>query len=182
MQRELVTPADLSGTALAELKDWLAITTSREDAALTRLLNASLETCNAFTRQVAIESTFEEIHDVSSGWQLLGLCPVRAITQVEAVATDGSRAPLATDQYLIDINAAATGRFRLVGVITATRLAVRYEAGSSPDWASLNSSLRHGILRLAAHHFRAREADIGDPLPPAAVAALWQPFRRLRLT
>ena len=181
MQRAIVTPADLTGSALSELKDWLAITTTREDEALTRLLGASLATCNAFTRQVALETTFEEIHPAASEWQTLGLMPVRSITQVEAIAGDLSRVPLVVGQYLIDITAFSAGRIRLLSVIAEPEIAVRYTAGLAADWDSLDGGLRHGILRLAAHHFRAREMQLGDPVPPAAVAALWQPFRQMRV-
>ena len=34
MKRAIITPAVLAGAALAELKDWLAITTPGDDAAL----------------------------------------------------------------------------------------------------------------------------------------------------
>jgi hypothetical protein len=39
--------------------------------------------------------------------------------------------------------------------------------------------LRQGIVRLTAHLFNARDGGGGDP--PAAVTALWRPFRRIRL-
>jgi uncharacterized phiE125 gp8 family phage protein len=63
----------------------------------------------------------------------------------------------------------------------AGRVAVRFTAGLAPDWAALPEALRHGVLRLAAHQYRQREGDQQSALPPAAVAALWRPWRRLRL-
>ena len=48
------------------------------------------------------------------------------------------------------------------------------------DWADIPPSLAEGILRFAAHLYRARDhAD--ESAPPAAVAALWRPWRALRL-
>ena len=38
-----------------------------------------------------------------------------------------------------------------------------------------------GVLRLAAHQHRERESEGAAPLPTAAVAALWRPWRRLRM-
>ena len=48
-------------------------------------------------------------------------------------------------------------------------------------WADLPESLRHGVVRLAAHHFRQRESDSTLLMPPAAIAALWRPWRRMRV-
>jgi uncharacterized phiE125 gp8 family phage protein len=61
------------------------------------------------------------------------------------------------------------------------RLVVRFAAGMAVDWDTLPDGLRHGIVRLAAHLFRQRDANEVLPAPPAAVAALWSPWRRLRL-
>tara|TARA_A100001391_G_scaffold101953_1_gene67773 strand:+ start:24918 stop:25466 length:549 start_codon:yes stop_codon:yes gene_type:complete len=182
MQRQLVTPPDLAGAALTELKAWLAITTARDDAELTRLLAASLATCEAFTGVVALEATYEEMRAASTDWQTLGLTPVRAILAVEALATNGSRTALPTASYLVDITARAEGRFRLAVRSSETRVIVRYTAGLAADWDLLPADLCHGVLRLAAHHFRAREDETAKVSPPAAVAALWQPWRRMRLT
>jgi uncharacterized phiE125 gp8 family phage protein len=181
MQRQLVTPPDLAGAALTELKAWLAITTARDDAELIRLLAASLATCEAFTGMIALEATYEEMREASTAWQTLGLTPVRAILAVETLAANASRTALAPTGYLIDITAKAAGRFRLIVTTGATRLVVRYTVGLSADWDSLPADLRHGVLRLAAHHFRTREEDSAKTSPPAAVVALWQPWRRMRL-
>ena len=37
------------------------------------------------------------------------------------------------------------------------------------------------VIRLAAHHYRGRENPEASSSPPASVAALWGPWRRLRL-
>ena len=42
MTRVILVPADLSGAPLAELKQWLAISSTADDAALTALLHAAL--------------------------------------------------------------------------------------------------------------------------------------------
>lgn len=48
------------------------------------------------------------------------------------------------------------------------------------DWAEVASPLREGIIRFAAHLYRDRDAA-STREPPAAVAALWRPWRELRL-
>jgi uncharacterized phiE125 gp8 family phage protein len=64
---------------------------------------------------------------------------------------------------------------------TAARVAVRFTAGLAADWSGLPDGLRQGVLRLAAAQYRERETDGPPPGPPAAVAALWRPWRRMRL-
>jgi uncharacterized phiE125 gp8 family phage protein len=61
---------------------------------------------------------------------------------------------------------------------TAARVAV--EAGLAEDWNGVPEPLRQGIVRLTAHLYAHRDAA-GDAGPPAAVAALWRPWRRMRL-
>jgi uncharacterized phiE125 gp8 family phage protein len=59
---------------------------------------------------------------------------------------------------------------------------VRLSVGIAADWASLPPALKHGVIRLAAHYYRDR--DTGSQrtaAPPASVAALWQPWRAMRL-
>lgn len=180
MQRTIVAPVDLADTALDELKDWLAITTAREDTALLALLHASLGTCEAFIRQAPIETEFEEILPRMNSWQTLSTQPVRAITGLAALGDDGTRAALPVESYLIDLSFDGTGRIRITNQIAEKRLAVRFTAGIAADWESLPAALRHGVIRLAAHNFRQRE-NSEDNHPPAAITALWQPWRRMRL-
>ncbi len=63
-----------------------------------------------------------------------------------------------------------------------TRVAVQFAAGMAADWTGLPASLRHGIERLAAHGYRTRAGEESDAdHPPAAIAALWRPWRRMHL-
>lgn len=55
------------------------------------------------------------------------------------------------------------------------------EAVLESDWSALPEALRHGVIRLAAHLYREGEGAAAAA-PPAAVAALWRPWRRMRLT
>lgn len=95
----MLTPT--GAAPLASLKQWLAISTTSEDALLDRLLVAAWQACSAFV---------------------------------------GAALP--------------------------------------QDWGEVPPALNEGILRFAAHLYRERD---GDAAPPAAVAALWRPFRELRL-
>jgi uncharacterized phiE125 gp8 family phage protein len=181
MQRTILVPATLAGAALDALKAWLAIGTTHDDATLTHLLRASLDTFEAFTGLMAIEATCEEIHPANAGWTRLVTRPAQAITKVEGIPADGARFALAAGDYAIDLDADGGGRVRLIRQGTAGRIVVRLTAGLSAEWDALPEAIRHGVVRLAAHHFRARDEVQATSEPPAAVAALWRPWRRMRL-
>lgn len=180
MKRAIVHPADVSGAALGELKQWLGITRNAEDGQLVALLHASLDLCEAFTGQVPLEATCEERHAAANGWIDLAAGPVRAITAVEEVVADGSRSPLDPAGYAIDISADAVGRVRLDRSLNSGTVAITFVAGIAASWESLPDALRHGIVRLAAHHYLSRDAS-DRSVPPASVAALWRPWKRMRL-
>jgi len=182
MKRAIVTPPTLPGAALAELKQWLAITTTRDDAGLSALLLTALDMCEAFTGQMPIESGCEEVLNVTSSWQTLATRPVQAITEVQGIPSDGPRFILPADNYAIALDADGTGSVMVMNPASAGRIAVRFTAGLASDWTGLPEPLRHGIIRLAAHQHRARDDDRAGPIPPASVVALWRPWRRMRLS
>jgi uncharacterized phiE125 gp8 family phage protein len=185
MQRTIVTSPALAPAALAELKQWLGITTTADDAPLTALLGAAVETCEAFTGALPLEAECEEVVTLSGlwprTWRRLVTRPVQAVTGVEALSASGVRTPLAPEAYAVDLDADGGARVRVSQPGGAMRIVVRFTAGIAPEWSALPDGLRQGIMRLAAHQHRARDGDGAAPLPPAAVAALWRPWRRLRL-
>lgn len=181
MQRTIVTPAALAPAALAELKQWLGVTTAADDAPLSALLAAALEACEGFTGVLPIEAECEEMLPLSPGWQRLATRPVQAITAIYGLPVAGDRFALPAEAYALELEADGGARMRVIAPGEATRFAVRFTAGLAPGWAALPDGLRHGVMRLAAHQHRQRDADGAAPLPPAAVAALWRPWRRLRL-
>lgn len=182
MKRAIITPYALAPAALTELKDWLGIASPADDNQLTTLLRAAIEHCEDFTGLMPLEQTCEEILPVQSGWQVLTARPVQAITQAQGIPAEGARFALAVDAYAIDLTADGAGRVRVISPGSAGRVAVRYTAGLATSWSALPEALRHGILRLAASQYRARESDgLATASPPAAVAALWRPWRRMKL-
>lgn len=181
MNRVILTPVALPPLALAELKQWLGITVGGDDALLASLLAAALETCEAFTGTMLLEAECEELLDARSGWHTLATRPVQAILAIEGITLGGIRMALLPAGWEADLDANGAGHVRLPLPTSETRVAVRFTAGLAPDWETLPESLRHGVVRLAAHQHRERETSGAAPLPPASVAALWRPWRRMRL-
>jgi len=183
MKRIVVTPATIAPAALTELKDWLGISISKDDAQLTQLLRTSLETCEHFTGTMPLRQDCEEVLTASADWQVLATRPVQAIAGVDGLPADGARFALPVSSYEIDLGADGTGQVRVNNPGSAGRIVVRFSAGLVADWATLPEGLRHGVLRLAAFQYRSREGGTDTAQwPPSAVAALWRPWRRLRLT
>ncbi|WP_347302741.1 phage head-tail connector protein [Croceibacterium sp. TMG7-5b_MA50] len=180
MKRAIVTPADMAGAALDELKSWLAITTTRDDSYLTTLLHAATDMCEAFTGLMPLSATCEEMLAPGTGWQALRTRPVQSILQVDRRDAAGTLSTMPVADYAIDLESEGGGRVRLLrdggGVAV-----VRFVAGLAGEWSTLPASLRHGIVRLAADQFEQRGTAAARTAPPACVVALWQPWRRLRL-
>jgi len=181
MKRAIIAPPALAPAALDELKAWLAITTSSEDSTLTALLNAALETCEAFTGLMPLEAGCEEVLPADTCWRALQTRPVQAVTGVEGIPPEGARFALAPADYAIDLDADGGAHVRIVNPGAAGRVAVRFTAGLAPDWAGLPDGVRHGVIRLAAEAYRRRDGEGQGLSPPAAIVALWRPWRRMRV-
>ena len=175
----LVLPPEAAEAA----KGFLRVERADEDGLIGGLVGAAAELCEGFTGQALLVRGFVETMPASRAWQRLTRTPVRSITSVEALPPEGAAQPLASPAYAIDIDANGDGWVRLTAPGEARRIRVGYEAGVAGAWGDLPAALRHGILRLAAHFYTHRTADGGRAAdaPPAAVTALWRPYRRMRL-
>lgn len=164
--------------SMAEAQAYARVETGEEEALLAGLVRSASALCEAFTGQVLVMREFVEVIAVSGEWQRLTLNPVRSIDVVEAVAADGSAVVLAAADYAVDIDARGDGWVRVVGAAEG-RIRVSGQAGIASDANGVPEPLRQGILRLIAHLFATRDGGGGEP--PAAVTAMWRPYRRMRL-
>ncbi|MEG3172908.1 head-tail connector protein [Sphingomonas sp. ZB1N12] len=57
-------------------------------------------------------------------------------------------------------------------------IVARADGDPPQDWDTVPAPIAQGVAMLVAHLFDHRESDVA---PPAAVAALWRPYRRMRL-
>lgn len=185
MRRTIVEPADVSGAALAELKSWLGITRPNEDDLLVDLLQASLAMCEAFIGQVPLWQLLEERLPVRPGRYPLVTRPVAtSIVTVELVLQDGSRTSVDLPDYELELESSGSACFRLDRELAGQGVAVRVRAGIAGTWDDIPPALKQGIIRLAAYLYRDRDrtgSERSDLAPPASVAALWRPWRVLRL-
>jgi uncharacterized phiE125 gp8 family phage protein len=170
--------------AAAAVGEFLRAGGAGETALIEALAGSAADYCEQFTGTVLIARGFTETLRPTGGWQRLGRTPIRAISGVDALPAGGPAQPLAPAAFAVDIDAQGDGWVRVTERTGADRVRISYQAGLAADWDSLPAALRHGVIRLAAHLYSVRTADGADGRrldPPAAVAALWRPYRRLRL-
>lgn len=164
---------------MSEAQAYVRIETGEEEAVLAGLIRTASALCEAFLNRVVIARDFQVDVPASGAWERLELTPVLAIGAVEAVDASGVTAPLSVEAYAIDVDSAGDGWVRALAASGASRLRVSGTAGMAADENDVPEPIRQGVLRLVAHLFTARDGDGGEP--PAAVTALWRPYRRLRM-
>ncbi len=165
-------------SAVAAVKAMLRIESSDEDLLIAALVETALGLAEQFLGQVLIARTVRQLVPAALGWQRLAAAPVQAITQVEALASDGTWAVLPVSGYAIDIDPRGDGWVRMIDAAGAAQLRVTCTAGRAGSWNTLPAPLRQGAVLLASYLFS--ERDTSRP-PPAAITALWRPFRGLAL-
>jgi uncharacterized phiE125 gp8 family phage protein len=171
-------PAAVLEAARDAAKAQLRSMTDAEDGLIERLAATALSVAEAFTGRIWIaREDWRDTLPAVPMWQMLGAAPVTAITSVEGVPAEGAAFALAADAYAIDIDAEGCGWVRVRSAGAAGRIRVTYRAGLVEDWDVLPPTIALGTALLTAHLFEGR----GDDTPPAAVSALWGPWRRLRL-
>ncbi|WP_425229238.1 head-tail connector protein [Sphingomonas sp.] len=166
--------ADLAGAA----RGYLRVGESVEAGLLARLAETAVTTAEAFCGTVIVQRQAEDVLAVSAAWQRLATAPVTAIMGVTALPAGAAPLVLPVDAYAVDIDAGGDGWVRVTAAGGAAQLAVSYMAGRATSLAAVPAALAQGMVLLVAHLFEHRD---GDVLPPAAVAALWRPFRVMRL-
>lgn len=161
--------------SLAECKAYLRLERDDEDALIAGFIRTAMALCEAFTGQWLIERAGEQQLAMNGGWQRIEALPVVAI-----IGVIGAVGPAPGDSFESDIDLSGMGWVRLVDPGAIAAPVVRFRAGLAADWNGVPEPLRQGLIRLVVHLFTHRDAaDAGAP--PAAVAALWRPWRRLRL-
>ena len=161
-----------------EARAWLRLGAANEDALVERLIGAVTNMCEAFTGQWLLARDGAEVLTVRRQTARLAARPVVAVDMVARIDTGGDEVVLDPADYRVDI-ADGLAVVTVAGATDGTRLRVAYRAGMAEAAADVPAAIRHGMLRMVQHLYEARDDAKADP--PAAVAALWQPWRRIAL-
>jgi uncharacterized phiE125 gp8 family phage protein len=176
-----LSPPLIAAEALDDVAAYLRLSGDDELTLIAGLLGTALLQCEAFCGTVLLRRAGTEDLRITGTWQTIKAAPLRSISGVSGLSATGVPTPIPASGYAIDIDENGTGWLRIHDGGGAIRARVSFEAGSAERWGDIAAPLRQGMLRLVAHLHNNRDgAD--DAGPPAAVAALWRSFRRLRLS
>ncbi|WP_419813845.1 head-tail connector protein [Glacieibacterium sp.] len=168
-------PAGFAPVAVEEVKAFLRVDASSEDAVIGGFVRASAALSEAFTGQWLIARDFTQTVAASGDWQRLAVAPVVAIDGLADAA-----GALPGGAYEVDIDLAGAGWVRLLRGDATARVTVTGRAGLAASWNGVPEPLRAGIVRMAAHLFTHRDDPDATALP-AGVSALWRPWRRISI-
>ncbi|MDB5696063.1 MAG: hypothetical protein JWN21_1606 [Sphingomonas bacterium] len=170
-------PASVVAELVAAARGYARVADGVEAGLLARAAETAVATAEAFCGIAIFARGHEDVLPVAAGWQRLRATPVTAIAGVTGLPVGLAPFVVPVGDYVVDIEASGDGWVRVAQAGGAARVAVSYTAGLAADWASCPPPLAQGLVMLVAHLFADREGQV----PPAAVAALWRPFRRMRL-
>lgn len=171
-------PMSVVAGLAAAAGEYLRLSPGMEAPLLARLAGTAIGLCERFCGQAIVARTWEDVLPVSPDWQRLAGSPVTAIAGLTALPVAGAPFVLPVGAYALDIDAGGDGWVRVAGAGGASRVAVSYSAGTAADWAAVPGPVAQGCVLLVVHLFEHRD---GVAMPPAAVAALWRPYRMMRL-
>jgi uncharacterized phiE125 gp8 family phage protein len=180
MQAQLIEPAMLAPTALIEAKALLRLETVDEEALLAAQLRTALELAEDFTGSVWLEASYRETRSLCRE-MILQKRPVQRLTGLRVSYANGSDVALDPTLQIMQISDHGEAMLTIANsVLEGDKIIISYQAGAYTDWTYLPEGLRMGILRMAAHLFTWRDDSMSIGVP-GAVAALWHPYKKLRL-
>ncbi|WP_439816221.1 head-tail connector protein [Zavarzinia sp. CC-PAN008] len=189
MPLELTEAPSVEPLSLEAMKVHLRLETDDEDALVLHLVAAARSACEAATGRALLDQAWCLWLDAWPDRAInLPRPPLRSLTGVSLFDGEGAEVALSADDWTLD-TAGEPARIRLdpaVRPASARRLnaiAIRYRAGYGTTADQVPAPLVQGIALLAAHWYERREA-VADPTlapVPYGVAALWAPYRLVRL-
>ena len=165
--------------SLNEARSWLRLGATVDDAVVAGLVRAATNICEAFIGQWLVIRAAEEVLPLKNGVVQPGARPVVGIDGVTLLFPDGEEAALGGGDYRAAISADGTARVTVDDPGGAARVRIAYRAGIAEGMNGVPEAIRQGIVRLTQPLHEARDGAAAGP--PAAIAALWQPWRRLTL-
>lgn len=205
---ETEAPDDLP-VSLAEAKLHLRITHDDDDAFLTTLIQTAAGICETAVGLSLVSRRYTLSLDSwpgtsPDGWWdgvregadlrtarnelTLPRPPLVSVEEILIYGEDGDAVPLPGAHYFVD-TMGLPGRVILKSGVSApvpgrkaAGIAVSYTAGYGPAAEDIPVALRQGIKQLVAHLYEHRGDDTDRALQQSGAAAIFQPFRLMRLS
>ena len=159
-----------------------------QDAVLASFLRAAIAAVEGRTGKALLMRMFALTlgHWTTDCGQVLPVAPVSAVTQVERIAADGTRADVATGSFWLERDT-QTPRLRATGTALPSvpakgSVVVHFEAGFAAAWDGVPSDLRQAVLMLAAHYYEYRhDTGLSNGCMPFGVTSLIERYKHVRL-
>ena len=165
--------------SLNEARSWLRLGATIDDAVVAQMVRAATNICEAFIGQWLIVRAGEEILSLQTRAVPLSARPVIAVDGAALLRADGGERELGEGDYRTVIGRDGSAIVTVHDPGDAIRVRIAYRAGMAEGANDIPEAIRQGIVRMTQHLHDAR--DGAGEAPPAAIAALWQPWRRLTL-
>lgn len=178
-RRALALADEAARDDVGDLRQLLGATT--DDAVVAELVRAATGICEAFIGRWLIVREVEETMALTptGGALRLSARPVVAVDGAVLLTPDGATAAFDKSGYRVTIARDGTAHIMLHDPGNAERVRIAYRAGMASGANAVPEAIRLGLLRMTQYLHEAR-GDAGTA-PPAAIAALWQPWRRMTL-
>lgn len=165
--------------SLNEARGWLRLGTTVDDAVVAQLVRAATNICEAFIGQWLIVRAGEETLSLRAGTARMSARPVVGVDAVTLIAADGEESTAVEGDYRLALARDGTARLAIDRAGDAVHVRIAFRAGMAEGANGVPEAIRQGIVRMIQHLHDARDGT--GAAPPAAIAALWQPWRRMTL-
>lgn len=187
MKLTVVTPPATEPLSLVEVKEYLRIDGTDQDAVLGAIIKAARRFCENVQRQAYITQTLELALDAwpREAHITLPRAPLRSVTAVTYTDKDGAEAIMPPSDYIADTRAEpgqvvlAYGKnWPSVTLQPVNGVVIRYEAGYGTAATTVPETAKQAMWLLVGHWNERREAvltgTISKEIEFGVNALLWQ--------
>jgi len=182
----LNTAPTVEPVTVGEIKAHLRIDHGDQDDYLETLITAARQACESATRRALVEQTWKMYLDAFPAAIRPPRPPLRSVSSLQYVDTDGNTQTLDSGQYDVDTDREPGEVREAYGCCwPSTRdhpnaVIVTFKAGYGTDAASVPAPVKHAIKLLAAHLYEHPESVVVGMIAaelPQGVEYLLAPYR-----
>lgn len=173
---QLITPPASEPLSLAEVKTFLRIEHTADDALITRAIAAAREAAEQYLRCALLPQTWD--YAVANPYRCevrLPFGPAQSVTSITVTDSEGNVSTLDSDVYSLSVDGSMV---LFVTTPSAEKLVVRYSASIAADAATLPALIKQGMLHHIATMLEQREGVV--PMPMQSIAC-YMPYRKVAL-
>ncbi len=183
---ETLVPPATEALTLDAVRAHLRLDGTDEDGLLQALIPAARQACESSLSKRLITQTIRMTLDQPYPITRLSVGPVQSVRRIDYIGLDGQLTQMPASAWrLSGDRLAPMDEWPMIGApIGGFRIEYVTGFGDSPD--DIPAPIRLGMLMLIAHWYENREATVVTQSLqavnlPLGVAALWAPFRRMRV-